>query len=117
MRSMDKNQSAYAAGAKAAAKDIAASRLVYRWSGHAGPWGHWIVTELNNRFSVGVSAGFGVCFTSDSEHFDDGYNSALAAEIDRRHGTGAFDGLFNEARQRTQETLWAAKQAWLTING
>jgi len=111
---MERDEAAFAAGCEAARADIAAGRLVYRWSGHTGHWGHWIVTQLEERFGVGVSDGFGVCcVTAPKLSFDDGYNSVLVAQINRRHGSGAFESLFTEARQRSEETLWAAKQLWL----
>lgn len=110
---MERDEAAYAAGVEAATVDIAAGRLVYRWGGHAGHWGHWIVTQLAERFGVGVNEGFGVCFvTVSKESFDDGYNAILKAEIDRRHGSGAFEAVFRESRQEPEEALWAAKQAW-----
>ena len=86
---MERDEAAYTAGVAAAKADIATGHLVYRWVGHAGHWGHWIVVQLADRFGVGVSDRFGVCFvTASSMSFDDGYNSVLAAEIDRRHGIG-----------------------------
>jgi hypothetical protein len=111
---VDRDEAAYAAGVEAAKSDIAAGRLMYRWGGHAGHWGHWIVTQLAERFGVGVNDGFGVCFvTASTLSFDDGYNAVLVAEINRRHGGGAFEALLAESRQQTEEALWAAKQSWL----
>ncbi len=111
---MDRDEAAYTAGIEAAKADIAAGQLVYRWGGHAGHWGHWIVTQLAERFGVGVNEGFGVCFvTASSRSFDDGYNAVLAAEINRRHGDGTFEALLAESRQQSEEALWAAKQSWL----
>jgi hypothetical protein len=111
---MERDEAAFAAGSNAARADIATGRLVYRWGGHSGHWGHWIVTQLAKRFGVTVNDGFGVCFvTASSKSFDDGYNSVLAAEIDRRHGSGAFEAVFTESRQQSEEELWAAKQLWL----
>lgn len=111
---MERDEATFAAGCEAARADIAAGRLVYRWGGHAGHWGHWIVTQLAVRFGVGVSEGFGVCFvTAASASFDDGYNSVLAAEINRRHCGGAFEAVFADARRQTEEALWDAKQSWL----
>jgi hypothetical protein len=111
---LERDETAFAAGVQKAHSDIAAGRLVYRWGGHSGHWGHWIVTQLAERFSAGVSDGFGVCFVdATSKSFDDGYNSVLIAEIDRRHGTGAFQSVLTESRQQSEESLWAAKQAWL----
>jgi hypothetical protein len=111
---VERNEAAFASGSDAARADIAAGRLVYRWGGHSGHWGHWIVTQLAERFGVGVSDRFGVCFvTASSMSFDDGYNAVLAAEIDRRHGSGAFESVFIESRQQSEEALWAAKQSWL----
>lgn len=111
---MQRDDAAFAAGCEAAQADIAAGRLVYHWGGHAGHWGHWIVTQLAERFGVGVSDGFGVCFvTASSMSFDDGYNAVLAAEIDGRHGRGAFESVFAESRQQSEEALWAARQSWL----
>lgn len=111
---VERDEVAYAAGVDAAMADVAAGRLIYRWGGHAGHWGHWIVSQLAVRFGVDVSDGFGVCFvTASSMSFDDGYNAVLAAEIDRRHGSGAFRAVFAESRQQTEDALWTAKQAWL----
>jgi hypothetical protein len=111
---VERDDAAFAAGSDAARSDIAAGRLVYRWGGHSGHWGHWIVTQLAERFGVSVNDSFGVCFvTAASMSFDDGYNSVLAAEIDRRHGSGAFQSIFTESRQQSEESLWAAKQSWL----
>jgi len=111
---VERNEAAYAAGVEAAKADTAAGRLVYRWGGHAGHWGHWIVTQLAERFGVGVSDGFGVCLvTKSSLSVDDGYNAVLVAEINKRHGNGAFEALLAESRQQSEEALWAAKQAWL----
>jgi len=112
---VQRDDAAFAAGCEAARTDIAVGHLVYRWHGHAGHWGHWIVTQLAERFGVGVSDGFGVCFvTASSLSFDDGYNAVLAAEIDRRHGSGAFESVLAESRQQSEEALWAAKQLWLS---
>jgi hypothetical protein len=109
-----RDEAAYAAGAEAAKADIATGHLVYRWGGHAGHWGHWIVMQLAERFGVGVNEGFAVCFvTAASMSFDDGYNAILVAEINRRHGNGAFEALLAESRQQSEESLWAAKQSWL----
>jgi len=107
---MDK--AAFARGVEAAKADIATGRLVYRWCGHAGPWGHWIVAQLAERFGVGVSDGFGVCFmTEASVSFDYGNNAVLAAEINRRYGAGVFQDVFTESRQQPEHVLWAAKQS------
>jgi hypothetical protein len=103
---VERDEAAFAAGCDAARADIAANRLVYRWSGHTGHRGHWIVTQLAERFGVGVSDGFGVCFvTASSLAFDDGYNRVLVAEINRRYGSGAFEALLAEARQQSEEAL------------
>jgi hypothetical protein len=107
------DKTAFAEGAEAAKADVAAGRLVYRWSGHAGHWGHWIVGQFAERFGVGVSDGFGVCFVSArGDSFNMGYNAVLAAEVNRRHGAGAFEAVFAESRQQSEEALWAARQAW-----
>jgi hypothetical protein len=107
------DKAAFAEGNGAATADIVADRWVYRWSGHAGHWGHWIAAQLATRFGVDVSDGFGVCFVSARDiSFDMGYNTVLAAEVNRRHGAGAFEAVFAEARQQSEEALWAAKQAW-----
>ena len=112
---MQRDDVAFAAGCEAARTDIAAGRLVYRWGGHAGHWGHWIVVKLAERFGVSLSDGFGVCFvTASSLSFDDGYKGVLAAEIDRRHSSGAFAAVFAESRQQSKEALWASKQSWLS---
>lgn len=111
---MERDEAAFAAGCEAARSDIASGRLVYRWSGHTGHWGHWIVTQLDKRFGVGVDDGFGICFvTAASVSFNDGYNSILIAEIDQRHGSGAFQALLSESRGQSEERLWEAKQAWM----
>jgi len=111
---VERDEAAYAAGVQAAKADIAAGRLVYRWGGHAGHWGHWIVTQFAERFGVGVSDGFGICFVSRSgRSFDDGYNAVLIAEVNRRHGAGTFEAVLAESRQQSEDALWAAKQAWL----
>jgi hypothetical protein len=111
---VERDEAAFAAGCEAARADIAAGRLVYRWGGHTGHWGHWIVTQLEERFGVGVSDGFGVCFvTTAGMSFDDGYNGVLAAEVDRRFGGGALRAVFAESKKQTEEALWDAKQAWL----
>ena len=110
---MELDKAAFAEGAEAAKADIAADRWVYRWGGHAGHWGHWIVGQLAERFGVGVSDGFGVCFTSArAVSFDMGYNAVLSAEVNQRHGAGAFEAVFAESRQQSEEALWATKQAW-----
>lgn len=111
---METDKEAYAAGVEAAAVDIAAGRLIYRWTGHAGHWGHWIVTELPRRFGVGVDNGFGVCLVTQwSVSFNDGYNATLAAEINRRHGDSAFEAVFTDARHQSEEALADARRAWL----
>jgi hypothetical protein len=105
---------AYVKGAETARADIDTGRLQYRWHGHSGHWGHWIVSELEKRFGVGVNDGFGVCFVTESQvSFDEGYNATLAAEINRRHGDGAFEAVFAEARQQSEEALDDVKRAWL----
>ena len=105
---------AHARGAEAAKADIATGRLQYRWHGHSGHWGHWVVSELEKRFGVGVNAGFGICCVTESQvSFDDGYNAVLAAEIDRRHGQGAFEAVFAESRRQSEEALGDARRAWL----
>jgi len=115
---MERDEPAFAAGCEAARADIAANRLIYRWSGHAGHWGHWIVAQLAERFSVEGDDGFGICFViASSDSFNDGYNSVLIAEIDRRHGSGAFQTLLSESRTQPEETLWDAKQSWLERHG
>ena len=109
-----RDEAPFAAGCEAARTDIAAGHLVYRWGGHAGHRGHWIVAQLAERFGVGVSDGFGVCFvTASSMSFDEGYNEVLAGEINRRHGNGAFETVFAQSWHQSEETLWAAKQSWL----
>ena len=111
----ERDEAAFATGVETAKADIAAGRpLVYQWSGHTGHFGHWIVTQLAERFGVGVSDGFGICFvTREQLSFGDGYNATLAAEIDRRHGAGAFESVFAESRRQSEEALWDAKQKWL----
>jgi hypothetical protein len=115
---VERNEAAFAAGCEVARTDIAAGRLVYRWSGHAGHWGHWIVTQLEQRFGVGVDDGFGICFVTESSvSFNEGYNSLLIAEIDRRHGRGAFHGVLTESRAQSEESLGDAKQRWSQRHG
>jgi hypothetical protein len=112
----DKTQ--FAKGVEAAKADIAAGRLVYRWHGHAGHWGHWIVSQLAKRFGVGVNDRFGRCMVTESQvSFDDGYNATLAAEINRRYGDGAFEAVFSESRRQSEEALWDAKREWLEQHG
>lgn len=109
---------AYARGMKAAKADIAAGHLQYRWNGHSGHWGHWIVNELERRFGVGINEGFGICIVTESQvSFDEGYNLTLGTEINRRHGEGAFEAVFKESRQQSEEALGDAKQAWLHRHG
>src|SRR5688572_5473648 len=111
---METERAAYDKGVEAAKADIAAGRLQYRWLGHSGHWGHWIVSELEKRFGISVNDGFGVCFVTESQiSFDDGYNATLAAEINRRHGEGAFEAVFSESRKQSEEALGDAKRAWL----
>ena len=115
---MGRDGAAFAAGCKAAQTDIAAGRFVYRWSGHAGHWGHWIVTEYEKRFGVMVDDGFGICLVTEAKvSFNNGYNSVLIAELDRWHGTGAFQSLIVESRSVSEEELWDARQAWLKRHG
>lgn len=45
--------------------------------------------------------------------FDEGYHATLAAAINRRHGSGAFEAVFVESRQQSEEALADARQAWL----
>ena len=111
---METDKTAYAAGVERATADIAAGHLEYRWHGHAGHYGHWIVTQLAARFGVEVNDGFGVCFvTPSSVSFDDGYNASLMAEINHRYPGGAFEAVFAEARQQSEESLGDAKRMWL----
>jgi hypothetical protein len=115
---MERDELACAKGCEAARNDVAAGRLIYRWSGHTGHWGHWIVNELEQRFGVGVDDGFGICFVTEaSVSFNDGYNSVLIAEIDRRHGSGAFQTVLTESRAQSEESLWDAKQSWIERHG
>jgi len=114
---VERDQAAFTAGREAARIDIAANRLVYRWNGHAGHWGHWIVSQLAQRFGVGVDEGFGVCFvTVFKVSFNDGYNSVLVDEISRRFGSGAFQALLAEARVQSEECLAEARRSWMTIS-
>jgi hypothetical protein len=104
----------HARGVVAAKADILAGRLQYRWHGHAGHGGHWVVNELEKRFGVGVTDGFGICLVNESQaSFDEGYNATLAAEVNRRHGEGAFEEVFAESRRQSEEALGDARQAWL----
>jgi hypothetical protein len=76
------------------------------------------VIQLEERCGAGVDGGFGICcVTAASVSFKDGYNSVLTAEIDRRHGAGAFQSLLEESRRQSEESLWDAKQLWLKKNG
>jgi hypothetical protein len=114
---MERDEAAFAAGCDAARADVAAGRLVYRWSGHAGHWGHYIATQLSERFGVGVES-FGICFvTASGVSFNDGYNSVLVAEIDRRYGSGAFQSVIAEAKAQSEVSLADARQSWLEKNG
>lgn len=115
---MERDQTAFESGCDAARNDITAGRLVYRWGGHAGHWGHWIVTQLAERFGVSVNDGFGVCLvTKSSLLFDDGYNSVLVAEIDRRHGAGAFQSVLSESKVQSEVSLGDARRTWMEQNG
>ena len=115
---MERDVAAFITGCEAARVEIAAGTLVYRWSGHAGHWGHWVVAQLEERFGVGVDAGFGVCFVDAAKlSFNDGYNSVLVMEIDRRHGSGAFQSVIADSRAQSEESLWDARQLWLACNG
>jgi hypothetical protein len=115
---MERDEAAFAEGCEAARKDIAVGRLIYRWSGHAGHWGHWIVTQLAERFGVGVNEGFGICFvTASSVSFNDGYNDVLIAELDRRHGNGTYQSLLTEAKAQSEESLGDARRTWLQKHG
>jgi hypothetical protein len=115
---LERDEIAFAAGCDAARADLAAGCLLYRWSGHAGHWGHYIVTQLRERFGVVVDDGFGICMISASKvSFNDGYNGVLAAEIDRRFGCGAFASVFVEAKSQSEERLGDARHAWLEQNG
>ena len=111
---MTTDGAAYNEGVEAAKADIAAGGPRYQWHGHCGHWGHWIVSEFEKRFGVGVNDGFGVCLVTAVElSFADGYNATLASEINRRHGEGAFEAVFAESRQQSEEALGDAKRAWL----
>ena len=115
---MERDEAAFTAGCEAARADIRLGRLVYRWSGHAGHWGHWVVAQLAARFGVAVDDGFAVCFvTTASVSFNEGYNSVLAAEIDRRHGSGSLDSVFAESRNQSEESLGEARRSWLKRKG
>ncbi len=41
-----------------------------------------------------------------------GHNAVLADEVNSRHGAGAFEAVFAEPRQQSEESRWAARQAW-----
>ena len=115
---MERNDAAFTQGGDAARADITAGRLEYRWTGHAGHWGHYIVTQLHERFGVTVDEGFGICMTSASEvSFNDGYNGVLEAEIDRQFGYGAFQSVIIEAKSQSEERLGDARRGWLEQNG
>lgn len=113
---MDCDAAAFESGCKAAYADLAAGQLTYRWTGSAGHWGHWIVLQLAERFGVEV-AEFGICFvTTSSVSFNNGYNSVLTEEIDRRHGVGALQSVFTEAQEQSEARLREAKRSWLQLN-
>jgi hypothetical protein len=110
---VERDEAAFADSREAARADAALGRLIYRWSGHAGHWGHWIANQLKERFGVEVE-GLGICLVTESSvSFNDGYNSVLIHEIDRRYGSGAFQSLLSESREQSEESLWDAKQSWL----
>jgi hypothetical protein len=114
---VERDEAAFAAGCDAARADIAAGRLIYRWSGHAGHWGHWIATQFSERFGVEVD-GLGICFvTAASVSFNDGYNSVLATEVDRRYGSNAFQAVIHEAKEQSEVSLGNARRSWLERNG
>jgi hypothetical protein len=74
---VERDVAAFDEGAVAAKTDIDAGRLLYRWGGHSGHWGQWIVGQLAERFGVSVSDGFGVCFViTRSMSFDEAILSA-----------------------------------------
>jgi hypothetical protein len=112
------DKASFDAGQAQAKSDISDGRLVYRWSGHVGHWGHWIAAQLAERYGVGVSEGFGVCFVDPaSTSFDRGYNEVLRSELDKRFGPAAIDKVFTESREQSEEDLRAAKRRWLEQHG
>jgi hypothetical protein len=112
---MERDEAEFAEGCETARRDVAAGRLVYYWRGHAGHRGHWIATQLTERFGVDVD-GLGICFVSRID-FHAGYNSIIVAEIDRRHGDGTFDDLMAEAWSQSESTLGDARRSWMERNG
>lgn len=102
------------AGQERALADLAAGRLEYQWLGSAGPVGHWIALELQRRFGVAMGPGFGVCFVDDDKRqFAADYNAAVKAELERRHGAGVLERLFEEARCASDLERHDARQKWL----
>ena len=115
---MERDEAAYTAGCEAARTDMAAGRLIYHWSGHAGHWGHYIVTQLKVRFGLDVDEGFGVCMvTARQVSFNEGYNSVVEAEIDQRYGPGSLKSVFTDAEAQSEINLLEARQAWLKERG
>ena len=114
---MERDEAAFANGHEAARADVAAGRLIYRWRGHAGHWGHWIANELFVRFGM-ETEGLGICLVdAATTSFNDGYNGVVLVEIDRRQGHDAFNSLVAESRNQPEENLWDAKQAWMRHQG
>lgn len=115
---LELDKTAYDAGQSQARSDIAAGRLVYRWSVNAGHWGYWIVTQLAEQYGVEVSEGFGVCFVdSVNNSFNQGYNKALGSELAKRFGPAAIERIFAESREQSEEDLYSAKRRWLDQHG
>src|SRR5262245_47677092 len=113
MQAVERDDNAFQEGIVAAQADVAAGRLIYRWTGHSGHWGHWVALQLAERFGV-VVEGLGICLvTAASVSFNDGYNSVQVHEIERRHGPDAFQSLLTESRNQSEESLWDAKQLWM----
>ncbi len=60
---------------------------------------------------MGVSEGFGVCFTDPiSGSYNQGYNRVLRYELDKKFGEGAIDKVFAESREQSEEDLHSAKR-------
>lgn len=62
-----------------------------------------------------MGPGFGGCFVNDDEEqFAADYNAVVKAELERRHGAGVLERLFEEARRLTDIERHDARRRWLT---
>jgi hypothetical protein len=110
---MEPDAQAFEQGCEAAWSDLQAGRLIYRWTGHAGPWGHEFFALVFERFGMSVE-GFGVCFTTPSASaFNEGYNQVVIREIDRRHGPGAFQAVIADAKKQAEGRHSELRAEWL----